>query len=112
MTGVRVARGCAAGAVFTFAGLVVLFGFPGTVETESFPGLQRNNAPLVVCTPVFAALLAVGGLALAGRRSYAGRGPSPSWASSSRCGCGRSHRSCTAGPTTAWAGTTTARTPA
>ncbi|MEY9488700.1 hypothetical protein RKD26_004494 [Streptomyces calvus] len=74
MTGARVARGCAAGAVFAFAGLVVLFGFLGTVEMESFPGLQQNNAPLIVCMLVFAVLLAAGGLALAGRRSYAGWG--------------------------------------
>ncbi|MGW0186674.1 hypothetical protein ACWDV7_13070 [Streptomyces sp. NPDC003362] len=67
-----VARGCAAGAVFAFAALVVLFSFGGTVEMETFPGLRENMAPVVVWMLVFAALVAAGGVALAGRRSYAG----------------------------------------
>ncbi|MGP4083909.1 hypothetical protein [Streptomyces sp. KR55] len=74
MTAARVVRGCAAAAVFAFAGLVVFFGFGSTAEMESFPGLRENLAPVVVYLLVFAALLAVGGLALAGRRSYAGWG--------------------------------------
>ncbi|GAA3772514.1 hypothetical protein [Streptomyces chiangmaiensis] len=67
----RVARGCAAAAVFAFAVLVVLLGFACTIEMESFPGLRENLAPLVVYLLAFAALLAAGGLVLAGRRSYA-----------------------------------------
>jgi hypothetical protein len=66
-----VARGCAAAAVFAFAALVVLFGFLGTTEMESFRGLRENRAPVVVSMLAFAALLAAGGLVLAGRRSYA-----------------------------------------
>ncbi|MGW0600792.1 hypothetical protein ACWD11_27215 [Streptomyces sp. NPDC002776] len=69
----RLVRGCAAGLVFGFAALLVLFSFGGTVEMESFPGLRENMAPLVVSMLVFAALVSVGALALAGRRSYAGR---------------------------------------
>lgn len=72
MTAARVARGCAAAVVLVFAGIVVLFGFGGTIEMESFPGLHRNDAPLVVHMLVFAVLLAAGGLALAGWRSYVG----------------------------------------
>ncbi|MFI9340219.1 hypothetical protein ACIG0D_02925 [Streptomyces sp. NPDC052773] len=68
----RVARGCAAAVVFAFAALVVLFSFGGTVEMESFPGLHDNMAPVVVGMLVFAALVAAGGVALAGVRSYAG----------------------------------------
>ncbi|WP_409472215.1 hypothetical protein [Streptomyces sp. HC307] len=74
MTAARAARGCAAAAVFACAGLVVLLGFGSTVEMESFPGLRENLAPAVVYLLVFAALLAVCGLALAGRRSRAGWG--------------------------------------
>jgi hypothetical protein len=72
MTPARVARGCAAAAVFAFTGVVVLLCFGGTIEMESFPGLRENMAPVVVYMLVFAALLAVGGVALAGLRSYAG----------------------------------------
>lgn len=68
------ARGCAAAAVFAFAAFAVLLAFGSTVEMESFPGLRENLAPLAVYLLVSAALLAVGGLALAGRRSYAGWG--------------------------------------
>ncbi|WP_406727632.1 hypothetical protein WJ438_27680 [Streptomyces sp. GD-15H] len=74
MTTARAARGCAAAAVFACAGFAVLLGFGSTVEMESFPGLRENLAPVAVYLLVFAALLAAGGLALAGRRSYAGRG--------------------------------------
>ncbi|OIJ90944.1 hypothetical protein [Streptomyces colonosanans] len=68
----RVVSGCAAAAVFGFAALVVLFGFVCTIEMESFPGLRDNLAPLAVYALAFAVLLTVGGLALAGRRSYGG----------------------------------------
>lgn len=68
----RLVRGCAAGLVFGFAALVVLFSFGGTIEMETFPGLRENMAPLVVYMLVFAALVSVGALALAGRRSRAG----------------------------------------
>ncbi|WUD77323.1 hypothetical protein OG937_39275 [Streptomyces sp. NBC_00510] len=68
----RAARGCTAALVFAFAVLVVLFSFAGTIEMESFPGLRENRGPLIVSMLVFAALVAVGGLALSGWRSYGG----------------------------------------
>ncbi|MDX3234900.1 hypothetical protein PV392_04210 [Streptomyces sp. ME03-5709C] len=68
----RAARGCTAALVFAFAVLVVLFSFGGTIEMESFPGLQDNMGPVVVYMLVFAALVGVGGLALSGLRSYGG----------------------------------------
>jgi hypothetical protein len=74
MTAAAAARGCAAAAFFGVAGAAVLLAFGSTVEMEGFPGLRENLAPLAVYLLVFAALLAVGGLALAGRRSYAGWG--------------------------------------
>ncbi|MFF6810876.1 hypothetical protein ACFZAG_13450 [Streptomyces sp. NPDC012403] len=74
MTVARAARGCAAAVVLACAGLAVLLAFGSTVEMESFPGLRENLAPLAVYLLVCAALLAAGGLALAGRRSYAGWG--------------------------------------
>ncbi|MFE9770747.1 hypothetical protein ACFYOV_03495 [Streptomyces sp. NPDC005931] len=67
------ARGCAAGAVFALAALVVLLSFGATVEMEAFHGLRENLAPLAVYLLVLAAMAAAGGVALAGRRSYAGR---------------------------------------
>ncbi|TPQ15852.1 hypothetical protein [Streptomyces sporangiiformans] len=72
MTAARVARGCTAAVVFACAALIVLFGFLGTTEMESFPGLRENRAPVIVGMLVFAALLTAGALALAGRRSYVG----------------------------------------
>ncbi|MEU0188102.1 hypothetical protein ABZ312_44350 [Streptomyces sp. NPDC006207] len=68
----RAARGCTAALVFAIAVLVVLFSFLGTIEMESFPGLRDNLAPLAVYVLGFAALVAVGGLALSGWRSYGG----------------------------------------
>lgn len=68
----RAARGCTAALVFACAVLVVLISFAGTIETESFPGLRENEGPLIVYMLGFAALVAVGGLALSGWRSYAG----------------------------------------
>jgi hypothetical protein len=58
--------------VFAFAALVVGFSFGGTIEMETFPGLQENLAPVVVWMLVFAVLVTVGGLALAGWRSLVG----------------------------------------
>ncbi|MDX2644336.1 hypothetical protein PV341_12295 [Streptomyces sp. PA03-1a] len=69
----RAARGCTAALVFAIAVLVVLFSFLGTIEMESFPGLRDNLAPLAVYVLGFAALVAVGRLALSGWRSYGGR---------------------------------------
>ncbi|MFJ9868868.1 hypothetical protein [Streptomyces sp. NPDC101165] len=69
----RAARGCTVALVFACAVLVVLISFAGTNEMESFPGLRDNRAPLVVYMLGFAALVAVGGLALSGWRSYGGR---------------------------------------
>jgi len=60
--------------VFAFAALLVLLAFGGTVEMESFPGLRENLAPVAVWLLVLATPAAVGGLALAGWRSYAGWG--------------------------------------
>jgi hypothetical protein len=67
-----VGRGCAAVLVFAFAALVVLISFGGTIEMESFPGLRENRAPIIVYMLVFATLVAVGGLAFTGWRSYGG----------------------------------------
>ncbi|MEV7686945.1 hypothetical protein [Streptomyces bungoensis] len=68
----RAARACTAALLFACAVLVVLISFAGTIEMESFPGLRDNLAPLVVYMLGFAALAAVGGLALSGWRSYGG----------------------------------------
>ncbi|WP_031477018.1 hypothetical protein [Streptomyces bicolor] len=72
MTAAQIARCCAAGALFVFAALVVLFAFGGTVEMEAFPGLRENMGPVVVWMLVFALLPTAGAVALAGRRSRIG----------------------------------------
>lgn len=67
----RVAQGCAAGALFGFAALIVLLAFGTTIEMETFPGLRENLAPVAVWLLVFAVLPAAGAVWLAGRRSRA-----------------------------------------
>jgi hypothetical protein len=71
---VTAARGCGAAVLFAAGACLVMLGFLGTMEMESFPGLRDNTAPPAVWLSACAALLAAGGVALAGRRSRTRRG--------------------------------------